>query len=65
MPSILELEKNISFRIINAHQSMSYARPMMPGLTYIAGIHIKPLNPLPADVQVSFKPYALNYSNST
>lgn len=43
---------------------MSYARPMMPGLTYIAGIHIKPLNPLPADVQVSFKLYALNF-NST
>lgn len=31
---------------------MTFARPMMPGLTYIAGIHIKPLKKLPHDVQV-------------
>lgn len=78
VPSILELEKNISFRMINAHQSMSFARPMMPSLAYVGGIifllpvfpfiitimeryyfslgiHIKPVNPLPADVQVSLK----------
>lgn len=51
VPSLLELEKNISFRIINTHQSMQFARPKMPGLTYIAGIHIKPAKELPADVQ--------------
>ena len=32
---------------------MQYARPKMPGLTYIAGIHIKPAAALPADVQVN------------
>lgn len=53
VPSIIELEKRISMRIVNAHQSMSYSRPMMtPGLTYIAGIHIRPPKQLPADVQV-------------
>lgn len=53
VPSLLELEKNISFRIINTHQSMQFTRPMMPGLTYVAGIHIKPAKALPTDVQVS------------
>lgn len=53
VPSILELEKNISFRIINTHQSMTFARPRMPGLSYVAGIHIKPPKLLPSDVQVS------------
>lgn len=53
VPLLLELEKNISFRIINAHQSMQYARPKMPGLTYVAGIHIKPATALPTDVQVN------------
>lgn len=52
-PSIIELEKNISFRIINTHQSMQFVRPKMPGLTYVAGIHIKPPKMLPSDVQVS------------
>ncbi|XP_031632283.1 UDP-glucuronosyltransferase 1-8-like isoform X2 [Contarinia nasturtii] len=51
VPSILEIEKNISFRIINSHHSLSFARPRMPALTYIAGIHIKPVQVLPADVQ--------------
>lgn len=55
MPSLLELEKNISFRIINTHQSMQFTRPKMPGLSYIAGIHIKPAKALPADVQVKKK----------
>lgn len=60
MPSVLELEKNISFRIVNAHQSMSYSRPKMtPGLTYIAGIHIRPVKPLPTDVQVIFASFEI------
>lgn len=54
VPSIIELEKNISFRIVNQHQSMAYARPRVtPGITYIAGIHIKKTKPLPKDIQVS------------
>lgn len=54
VPSILELERNISFRIVNQHETMSIARPKMPGIAYVAGIHIKPPKPLPADVQVNF-----------
>lgn len=53
VPSLLELEKNISFRIINTHQSMQFARPKMRGLTYFAGINIEPAKALPSDVQVS------------
>lgn len=54
LPSVIELEKNISHRIVNNHHSMMKPRPKMPGLTYIAGIHIKPPKKLPADLQVSF-----------
>lgn len=65
VPSIVELEKNISFRLVNDHHSMTYARPKMPGLTYVAGIHIKPLKSLPTDVQVPIhfaNAYLITYS---
>lgn len=52
VPSLEELEKNISFRIINNHRSMMQPRPSMPGLAYVAGIQIKPPKALPLDIQV-------------
>lgn len=51
LPSIQQLRKNISIIFINAHRSITYPRPHMPGLVYIGGAHIKPPNPLPADLQ--------------
>lgn len=51
LPSIDELRKNISIIFVNAHRSITYPRPSMPGLIYIGGAHIKPLKPLPADLQ--------------
>lgn len=63
VPSILELEKNISYRIVNQHQSMTYARPRVtPGMTYVAGIHIRQPKPLPKDIKVSV-PLTWNYVN--
>lgn len=53
VPSLEELERNISFRIINTHRSMMPPRPTMPGLAYVAGIQIKPPKALPVDIQVS------------
>lgn len=37
LPSIDELRKNISIIFVNAHRSMMYPRPSMPGLIYIGG----------------------------
>lgn len=51
MPSIIDLEKNISFRIVNNHRSMMNPRPQMPGMAYVAGIHIKQPKKLPTDIQ--------------
>lgn len=53
VPSILELEKNISLRLVNNHLSTSHPRPTMPGIVNVAGAHIKPANTLPADIQVN------------
>lgn len=51
LPSIDELRKNISLIFVNAHRSITYPRPSMPGLIYIGGAHIKPPKPLPQDIQ--------------
>lgn len=52
LPSIDELRKNISLIFVNAHRSITYPRPSMPGLIYIGGAHIsrKPKQ-LPNDIQ--------------
>lgn len=56
VPSLLELEKNISFRIVNQHHSMNYARPSLTsGVAYVSGIHIRDAEPLPSDIKVSIK----------
>lgn len=52
-PSILELEKNIAIRLVNSHTTTSHPRPSMPGLVNVAGVHIRPPKPLPADIQVN------------
>lgn len=53
VPSLLELESNISFRIVNQHHSMNYARPTITtGMAYVSGIHIRDAQPLPSDIKV-------------
>lgn len=51
LPSIDQLRKNISIIFVNAHRSIAYARPHMPGMVYIGGAHIKPPKSLPSDLQ--------------
>lgn len=51
LPSLSELRKNISIVFVNAHRSITYPRPTMPGLIYIGGAHIKPPKALPSDLQ--------------
>lgn len=51
-PSLLELEKNISIRLVNSHTTTTRPRPTMPGLINVAGVHISPMKALPNDIQV-------------
>lgn len=51
MPSIDELRRNISLTLVNAHKSTSKPRPLMPGIVYYGGAHIKAPKPLPKDIQ--------------
>ncbi|KAL1403109.1 hypothetical protein pipiens_000925, partial [Culex pipiens pipiens] len=50
-PSVYELEKSISVMLINSHVSTSPPRPSISGLVNVAGAHIQPAKPLPADIQ--------------
>lgn len=51
LPSLDDLLKRISLILVYSHRSISYPRPMMPGLINIGGCHIKPNQKLPIDVQ--------------
>ncbi|KAJ9574371.1 hypothetical protein L9F63_025984 [Diploptera punctata] len=50
-PDISEIVKNTSLIFVNSHFSFGPARPLMPGVVEVAGIHIKPSRPLPSDIQ--------------
>lgn len=58
VPSVLDMEKNISVRIVNHHRSTTRPRPIMPGVIHVAGTHIQPAKPLPNDIQVMRKSLA-------
>lgn len=47
LPSIEELEKNVSLVLMNTHFSYDNARPLVPGIVEIGGVHVKPPKPLP------------------
>lgn len=51
LPSIEELQKNVSIILVNNHRSMSPPRPSMQGIIHIGGAHIKSPKPLPIDLQ--------------
>lgn len=51
LPSVAELENSIAVILVNNHFAMTTPRPLMPGMVNIAGAHIKPLKPLPDDLQ--------------
>lgn len=46
-----EMYLNSSIIFMNTHVSSSTVRPKMPQTVEIAGIHIKPANPLPNDIK--------------
>ncbi|KAL9924641.1 UDP-glycosyltransferase family 301 member D1 isoform 2-T2 [Glossina fuscipes fuscipes] len=51
LPSVKDLERNISLMLINSHRSVDLPRPSMPGLIDVGGAHIMPARPLPTKLQ--------------
>jgi glucuronosyltransferase len=51
LPSLLDMERNVSAVLVNSHPVISFKRPKMPGLIDCAGLHISPIKPLPSDIQ--------------
>ncbi|KAJ9601566.1 hypothetical protein L9F63_000309, partial [Diploptera punctata] len=51
-PSLWELEaETTSLVLFNSHFSISYPRPLLPNAIQMGGMHIKPPNKLPQDIQ--------------
>lgn len=51
VPSIDDLNKNVSIVFVNSHRSLAPPRPSMPNIIEIGGSHIKPAKALPADLK--------------
>lgn len=51
LPSIDELYQSVSLILVNNHRTTTRPRPLMPGIVYIGGSHIKAPKPLPTDLQ--------------
>lgn len=52
LPSVKDLQRNISIVFVNSHRSITMPRPSMPGQINIGGAHVKPPKDLPANIKV-------------
>lgn len=68
LPPIKDLLLNTSLVLVNYHHSFTFPRPYVPNMINIAGIHIKPVKPLPhvsmstsisKQSKLSFKPFII------
>ncbi|XP_043672530.1 UDP-glucosyltransferase 2-like [Vespula pensylvanica] len=52
IPSIIELQKNMSIILVNQQEEISYTRPNVPNIIHFGGLHIRNnLKPLPKALQ--------------
>ncbi|XP_031633897.1 UDP-glucuronosyltransferase 2B16-like [Contarinia nasturtii] len=51
LPSMDELFQKVSIILVNTHRALSPPRPSMPSIINIGGAHLKPVKPLPKDLQ--------------
>ncbi|XP_005189088.2 UDP-glycosyltransferase UGT5 isoform X1 [Musca domestica] len=51
IPPISQMEKNISVMLLNSHLPLITARPLVPGIVFVGGMHIYPPKKLPQDIQ--------------
>nr|XP_018907242.1 PREDICTED: UDP-glucuronosyltransferase 2B13-like isoform X2 [Bemisia tabaci] len=50
-PRIEELDTRLSLVLVNDHFSMTQPTPLAPSVIPVAGLHIKPVKPLPKDIE--------------
>ncbi|XP_052892383.1 UDP-glucosyltransferase 2-like [Anopheles moucheti] len=51
IPDVREIVSNTSLILVNQHYSLSGARPLLPSVVEIGGVHIQNTNPLPTELQ--------------
>ncbi|XP_053696923.1 UDP-glycosyltransferase UGT5-like [Sabethes cyaneus] len=51
LPSVRQIAKNTSLLLVNQHYTLSGARPLVPAVVEVGGVHIRPKKPLPEDIQ--------------
>lgn len=47
-----EIYKSSAIYLMNTHVSSAFARPYLPNMIEICGIHVEPVQPLPNDIQL-------------
>lgn len=50
-PDIYDLNRNVSLILLNSHESLNQAVPLVPNLIEIGGFHVRPPKALPKDLQ--------------
>uniref|UniRef100_A0A182MLU6 Uncharacterized protein n=1 Tax=Anopheles culicifacies TaxID=139723 RepID=A0A182MLU6_9DIPT len=51
IPDVREIVANTSLVLVNQHYTLSGARPLIPSVVEIGGVHIQSTKPLPAELQ--------------
>ncbi|XP_015600388.1 UDP-glucuronosyltransferase 2A3 [Cephus cinctus] len=51
MPELSEIAKNTSLILVNSHLAYQYAKPQVPGVKDIAGIHLEPNKTIPKELK--------------
>ncbi|XP_069697456.1 UDP-glycosyltransferase UGT5-like [Periplaneta americana] len=51
LPHLSDLERSTSLILLNNHFSLSAPRPLLPSMVQVGGLHVKPPNKLPQDLQ--------------
>nr|XP_045604546.1 UDP-glycosyltransferase UGT5-like [Procambarus clarkii] len=51
LPPLLDLERNMSLALINTHFSISMPLPLLPSQVEVGGMHCRPANPLPQELE--------------
>lgn len=46
-----EVQKSLSILFMSSHVSVSSARPLLPNMIEIGGIHVQPVKPLPSEIK--------------
>ncbi|XP_058453405.1 UDP-glucosyltransferase 2-like [Malaya genurostris] len=51
IPDVRDIAKNTSLILVNQHYTLSGARPLVPAVVEVGGVHIRSQQPLPGEIQ--------------